>query len=111
MTSEYVRVSNPERIYGEKNLVQAQIELLRSARSFNFYKKLRQEEISLKISLKEAVEKTKKLIEGLEHSLPKTEHKTPREVEKKEEIKRENSSIYDEIETLSEKLAQLQSEM
>ena len=111
MTSEYVRVSNPERIYGEKNLVQAQIELLRSARSFNFYKKLRQEEISLKISLKEAVEKTKKLIEGLEHSLPKTEHKMQRDVEKKEEIKRENSSIYDEIETLSEKLAQLQSEM
>ncbi len=73
MKSEYVKLSGSERVYGEKNLLQSQLEFLDSIRAFKNYKRLRSEEFRLKVGLKSKIGETLAALERIEDLLPKTE--------------------------------------
>ncbi|MDP3881406.1 MAG: hypothetical protein Q8Q31_00825 [Nanoarchaeota archaeon] len=75
MSSEYIRLSRPENIYGERNLLKAQMEILKLIKAFEEYKRLRKEEFTLKILLKTKIEETKNNIKLLESLLPKADKK------------------------------------
>ncbi|MFH1289818.1 MAG: hypothetical protein ABIH92_00240 [Nanoarchaeota archaeon] len=110
--SEYVRVSPPEKVYGQKHLLQTQLELLNLIKSFHTYKVLRNEELVLKVTLKSKVEELINLITKLERLLPKA-HYTPetREEKEKDKKKRERKlSLQEEIERVRQKLARIQKE-
>lgn len=75
MSSEYVRLSKPENVYGERNLLKAQMEILKLTKSYEEYKKLRKEEFSLKVILKTKIEEAKNCIKLLDSLLPKTNNR------------------------------------
>ena len=110
-----MRLSHGERIYGQKHLIQSQIELLDIGRGLGVYKKLRQEELTLKIALKSKVGEAKILIETIESALPKSNYKLDASLDKEEsrgkKIRENYSSLYEEMTALSRKLASLQKEM
>lgn len=83
MKSEYVRISHPERIYGQKNFLQSQLEFLNLIKNFRTYKNLRKEEFVLKVALKASIGEALDLIGKLDGKLPKTEFKMPRKIKKK----------------------------
>ena len=108
--SEYVRLSGSEKYYGQKNFLQSQLELLNLIDGFKKYKKLRQEELKLKISLKSKIAETLELMKKLDKLLPVTKYK-PKVVRKRNSGEREKKisrSLQDEILEIKEKLRKLQ---
>lgn len=103
--SEYVLISPSKNFFGEKNLLQSQLGLLNAVESFQKYKELRNEELVLKVTLKNKIEETLNWIDKLEKSLPAAHYKeaaTPKE--KKQERK---LSLEGEIARIREKLEKL----
>ena len=87
---EFVRLSHPERIYGEKKLLESQISLLTISKIMKEFDANRKEEIMLKISLKKTLSELKEALTDLEHLLPKStfyEEKLKEEKAKHEIIK------------------------
>ncbi len=107
--AEYVRLSLPEQNYGQKHLLASQLELLNLITSFRKYKDLRNEELVLKITLKNKVEETLGFIDKLEKSLPKADYEKPTHKSKKE-ISERKLSLQEEIEKIRNKLAKLNRE-
>jgi len=110
MASEYVRISNAEKIYGQKNCLHSQLEILNLIKSFNFYKELRKKELQLKIALRAKIENLMQSMENFEKLLPTTRYKPEvirreKETEKKEDV----SSLEGEIAFIRRKLEKLQS--
>lgn len=110
MSSEYIRLSNPENVYGERNLLKAQMEILKVTKAFEAYKNLRKEEFNLKILLKSKIEETKNNIKILESLLPKADKKMfmPQEAPKENlrSIKK-RLSLEQEIDLIKKKLEAL----
>ena len=87
---EFVRLSHPERIYGEKKLLESQISLLTISKIMKEFDANRKEEIMLKISLKKTLSELKEALTDLEHLLPKStfyEEKLKEEKAKHEIVK------------------------
>ena len=107
--SEYVRLASPEKVYGQRHLLQSQLELLDLIQRFRNYKKLRNEELVLKVTLKSKIGETLNLITKLERLLPKAHYKTPTpaEVKRKERKIEKKLSLQEEIEQVRAKLARL----
>ena len=110
MKSEYVRLTNAERMFGNKNLLHAQLEFLSSLRNFENYKNLRSKEFILKISMKNRIEEAYSLITKLESFLPKSSFKISSGEEKKRKEK-VSPSLIDEMEAIKRKIERLQFEM
>ena len=110
---EYVKMSGVERYYGQKNFLQSELELLHLVKGFKEYKKLRQEELMLKVSLKSKFSEVLELIKKLEKQLPKTGYKPMVERKKYEGVgkKKMNLSLQEEIIEVQEKLRKLQEGM
>ncbi len=72
MSLEYVRFSGREGLYGEKNLLKSELTLLGFIKRMRNYKKLRNEELALKIVLKKKVDELKGQLEILDKILPHT---------------------------------------
>lgn len=108
--SEYVRLSPPEKNFGQKSLLGAQLELLKLTQSFHKFRILRDEELILKITLKNYIEDTKQEILKLERLLPKAEYKEGGEGED-EEGKARKLTLEEEIAKVRAKLSKLQEEM
>lgn len=72
MSSEYIRISKEQSVYGQKNLLQAELETLTCVKRMRAFKDLRKEEIILKIALKNKIEEVKEILNILEKILPKT---------------------------------------
>jgi len=110
MSIEYTRLSRPQAVYGQKNLLKSQIGLLKLAKSFNQYKKLRKEEFVLKIELKTRLDEAKESLKVLESLLPKPKIKLEDENQVKEEAKvtRKALSLEQEIASIKKKLESLQ---
>jgi len=107
MGSEYVRLSYPERAYGQRNFLQAQLEILDLARGMQTYKKLRMEELVLKLTLKNLVHEVESLIEKFDKFLPHVKFRAkPREKggEKEEWV---DLTLEQEIEQVRRKLEKL----
>lgn len=110
MSSEYIRLSMPESIYGEKNLLKAQIEMLKVIKSYEEYRRLRKEELALKILLKTSIGDAHEKVKFLESLLPKAKdpglgHKEekkedPRSVKKRMTLEQEIYMIKKKLEAL-----------
>ena len=109
MKSEYIGFSAAEKVFVMKDFLQSQLELLQSMNALHNFKKIRQEELFLKISLKNRVEELLEVISKLEKILPKTSEKIENSEERKKEKKLEKDlSLEREIEGIRGKLENLQ---
>ena len=91
--SEYIRISSPELVYGETNLLQSEISLLTMVQQYKEYETLRKEELLLKIELKKKISEVKEALSMLAKALP--ESKFEEEQDKKERMKLEMISKID----------------
>lgn len=112
MSSEYIRIESQDRNYAERVFLSSQMNLLNTIKNLKEYKKLRKEEIILKISLTALLEETLQEISVLDKILPRTQPKEkisfPIQAEEKEEVS-ESMSINRELEIIKQKLLRLQS--
>lgn len=110
--SEFVRLSSTEQGYGQKHLLNTQLELLRLMESFHAYKELRGEELVLKVTLKNKIEETLNLIDKLERVLPKAHYRssTPEDKQRDRKKRERKLSLQEEIDRVREKLGKLHSE-
>jgi len=107
--AEYVRLSPPEKVYGQKNLLHSQLEMLHLVQSFQRYRVLRNEELVLRVTFKNLVEQAMNMIDKLERLLPKAHYKAQTYEEKKREKKKTQRrlSLNEEIQKVREKLVKL----
>ena len=108
MGAEYVRLSNSERVYGQRNFLQAQLELLDLVKSMQNYKKLRMEELVLKLALKNIAKEVEELVGKFDRYLPHVKFKSKEKKENGEE-KEEwvDLTLEEEIERVRRKLERL----
>ena len=110
MTSEYVRLSHPEKTYSHKALLQSQIELMNITKRLKEYKRLKKEEFVLKLALGAKIDEALAEIDILEKSLPRValrqENKQIPTEDKKQ--KEENLTLEQEIDLIRQKLSRLQ---
>ena len=109
MTSEYVKISRQEAMYGQKSFLTAQLDVLDIIKRYLTYQKLRKQEFLAKIELKDKIEEVRNSIILLERGLPKVYSE---ESEKKKKIQletdsKEEVSLEQEIELIKEKLIRL----
>jgi hypothetical protein len=107
--SEYVGMSNNERVFGQKELLNMQLDMLNTLGRLKHYKKLREEEHVLKIALKSKIGQSKDALEKLKGLLPKTEYKFGSD-EMGKAIMDEDVSLSEEIEIIRKKLSKLSQE-
>ena len=98
MSTEYVRISPPEQVYGETNLLQTQLSLLTTLKHYQEYELLRKEELLTKIELKKCISEAKEFLESVSKCLP--ESKLLEEQEKEERMRRQ---IIEKIEGVVDK--------
>jgi len=108
MGSEYIKLTNSEKIFGTKTMLHMQLEYLNSIRSYRKYKDLRSKEFILKISLKNRIGEALALMAKFHSLLPKTSYRLPDQTEEKRKRK-VSSTLQDEIELVKRKLTRLQS--
>ena len=70
MTTEYIKFSVPERIYGDKNLLHSELELLGIIKRITNYKKLRKDDLILRLTLKKKIEDILENLKLLDKLLP-----------------------------------------
>lgn len=109
MSSEYIKLSQPEVVYGQNNFLKAQLDVLDITRHYLTYQKLRKEEFLLKIELRNKIGHVQNNLLAMDKILPKT---YPVESEKKKKIALETDSkevvsLKQEIELIKQKLARL----
>ena len=105
---EYVKISFPEKKYGNKNLLRAQLQLIQANKRILAYKELRNKEASLRIELKLKINEALNLLKILDKTLPhvKMHSEDKQEKIKEEEIKHE--TLEDELQRIRKKLSALQ---
>ncbi|MCX8159087.1 MAG: hypothetical protein N3D20_02245 [Candidatus Pacearchaeota archaeon] len=114
--TEYVRLSHPEKIYGEKKLLESQISLLTLSKIMKEFNTHRKDELALKISLKKNLNEFKESLVELEHSLPKStlyEEKLKEEKRKHEIVKliiKPEEKLKQKIEKQKEEISPIQKE-
>ena len=87
MSIEFVRLTSPELVYGETNLLQSEMNLLTMLKQYQEYEFLRKEELFLKVELKKKVGELKEHLNILAKLLP--ESRFEEEQAKKEAMQRE----------------------
>ncbi|MAG37784.1 hypothetical protein CMI45_00460 [Candidatus Pacearchaeota archaeon] len=70
-SNKFVRISYPEKLYAQKNLLHSELELLISTKYITEYKSLRSKEARLKIALKSRIGECLSLMKQLNKKLPK----------------------------------------
>jgi hypothetical protein len=98
MTTEYVRLTPPEQVYGETNLLQSEVSLLTMMQQYQEYESLRKEELFLKIELKKNIGEMKIFLDALAKVLPESNF----EKEEEEKVKMQ-MEIVEKIEADVEK--------
>lgn len=87
MSTEFVRITSPELVYGETNLLQSEMNLLTMLKQYQEYEFLRKEELYLKVELKKGIGELREHLNALAKMLPESnfEHEQAR----KEAMQRE----------------------
>lgn len=103
----YIKLEPAENLYIKKNLLQSQLELLQTIKHQQIYKKLRKQELIIKIELKKILEEAIGEFKLLNKLLPKTQ---TIQHPKGEKIILESGrkSLESELLAIKAKLAQLQ---
>jgi uncharacterized protein YwgA len=110
--AEFVRLSPPETEFGHRNVLNGQLDLLKLIKSFHRFRVLRDEELVLKVTLKNYIDATNKEINRLGRLLPKAAYKEASEEKgKKEKKKKEKLSLEEEIAKVRAKLSKLRGDM
>jgi len=113
--AEYVKLTAPEKEFGEKNLLQSQLELLSIIKHLKEYLALRKDELAFKISLKNRIDKAFQEIDIFGKFLPKP--KLVKEVEADSEenismphikVEKDRITLEQEIDMIKQKLSHLQ---
>ncbi len=104
---EYVKLDPSEQIYGKKQLLHSQMEILDIMKRYKEFTKLRKLELKLKTLLKKKVSEVKEETKLLETILPKVKHTDPEEKTLRDYPKK-RSDLEDEIDEIRRKLAELQ---
>lgn len=113
MNAEYVKLGVAEKNYGDKLMLQSQVNTLNILKHYKSYEALRKKELQLQIDLKAKVEHTLNLLNALGRSMPKVEMASEERSEsedvfadfKKEEHKR--NTLDDELLEIKRKLAMI----
>ena len=71
VSSKFIKISHYESLYGQRNLLHSELELLSSTKHLLDYKSLRIEENKLKILLKLKIKECLSMINQLDKTLPK----------------------------------------
>lgn len=96
MSTEYVRITPSEHVYGEANLLQSEISLLTMTQQYQEYEILRKEELLLKVELKKKISELKEFLDTLAKSLPESKFEEEEEMKEKarlEMIEKIESSV------------------
>ena len=107
MKSEHVKISFTEGIYGQRNLLHSQLELLDSMKRFREYKRLRKDEYAMRILLKMKIEDAMGFLDRVNRELPKTTEIADDEPTIKK-MKPVELSLQEEIDKVKKKLSRLQ---
>jgi hypothetical protein len=121
MSSEFIKIQDPTRKYGEKNLLISQLSTINMHQGVKEFKKLRKEELTLKLSLKKRIDEANESLTRLLKLLPKTKLLEPAPEEPEEipsrpeekplhitpEEKEAPTSLEKEISKIRKKLATL----
>ncbi len=108
MNSEYVRFKKSEKKSIQKSFLTSQILLLDSLKRYNIYRKLRTEEMLLKIALKTKIEHVNNDMKSFEKFMPKTNLSSKDFPQIEEE--RKNYTLEEEIDLIKKKIAALNSQ-
>jgi len=103
---EYIKLNPSEQVYGKKNLLYCEMELLTILKRFKKYKKLRKEELALKNLLKRTTNELKDELKRLDEFLPEERDTGLRLNSSRTTPKR--SELEEEIEQIRRKIAELQ---
>jgi len=101
----YIKLNHSEQVYGKKNLLYAEMELLNSIKQYKKYKKLRKEELALKFLLKKEIDEVREELKKLDGVLPEakqTEFKisASKKTPKRSDLEREIEEVRRKIEEL-----------
>lgn len=103
----YVKVDSSEQVYGKKNLLYSEMEILTLIQHIRAYKKLRTDELALKILLKKKSEEITAELKVLDSLLPKEKYEKEESPEQKvvgkqrQDLELEIAEIQRKIATLS----------
>ncbi len=107
MSSEYIRFAQREVRTGQKTLLETQLNILTSLKHLQTYKQTRNEELTLKIAVKNKLDEVQEALMLLDKALPQASIKLEKEhLMLQPSIK--HHSLEDELETIRKKLEQLQ---
>ncbi|MDO8509032.1 MAG: hypothetical protein Q7S27_05095 [Nanoarchaeota archaeon] len=113
MSLEYVKFSASESLYGEKNLLISELGILQFVKRIKNYKKLRQEELNMKILLKKKMDELIEMLSILDKMLPHTKmaglikekkHHLKDRMEGMSEDDKESYTLEQEVERIRRKL-------
>lgn len=104
---EYVKLTFPEKIYAQKNLLQSELSFLKTLKHLKNYRTLRKSELRLKTSLKKSFSELSTLLKEFEETLPK-EDKHEKQKRMKSSLKhKKRKDLESEIDEIKSKLARL----
>jgi hypothetical protein len=113
MNVEYVKLVNAEKNYGDKLMLQSQVNFLNIIKHYKEYELLRKKELQLQIDLKAKVEHTLNLLNSLGRAMPKVEM-APKEKSEKEDVfadfkkeEHKTNTLNDELLEIKRKLAMI----
>jgi hypothetical protein len=113
MRPEHIRLQDTERIFSEKNLLHAQLNIIALMKRYESYKELRAQELVLKIALKTKLAETKDSLALLDKLLPKPtiSQKTAKKTAEAEHfftVHKKKLTLEAEVDEIRRKLAALQ---
>lgn len=92
MSVEYVKLAIAERDYAEKSLLKIQAQFISVLQHLSNYHSARDEELKLKLELKNKIQEVKESIENLDKVLPKSNFKDHQVLSTSESSKKLSSS-------------------
>ena len=106
--TEYVRFNGIESVYGQKNLLYGELDILNISKRIKDFTKLRQEELILRLTLKKKIEDFLENVELFDKLLPQDKLPGLDKKKKEHEAIKEGLSLEQEIEVIRRRLEKLE---
>lgn len=102
--TEYIKLEKTEKAYTKKHILQSEISLLNSVKRYQEYRKLRKQELLMKILFKEKLEDIKNSLVTFDRFLPRVKNHNFKE---EEELDKEHHTLEQELDEIKKKLEKL----
>jgi hypothetical protein len=106
MKLEYIGIDSSKQVYGKKNLLYCQMEILTILKKIKAYKRIRKEEFALKRILKRKVDELKNILKNLNKILPETK-KDKFRAAKINHSPKKRKDLESEIEEIKRKISEI----